>query len=519
MLLPQVRKSQHEQIGELLARFVDVIALGGGRTFYNTAADIDAVIGMIHDEIFKLDRGFYGALMLLPGVRDDARQKAIAKLLGETTRAQSILSLDQETWVVNELIKALPVHRRLKLFAARPGKNTVASLKTLRINNGRTRRRILYSILGDRNLEHLVVAYKIKVHDALTHAWGKRDTGIIKAILVPDRSELWDTHEVKFLRKKIRRFAGDNEPRLVFECISFALGNSLKNDVKWTFPKLNSYTEINQDFQAGKQLPQVVVEGKRSTFHPEKTHDEVLALTAKTATTKQKIRGQKLAKKAGVDLEFNPMQHEPVDLYVLAYATRLTSEIQHALRITAGKLAAALPLDLGHIFIIIDTSESMRGTKKSGSNRPIARALAGRDMLSCAAKSTRTMGDDRFLVKPSGNTNLAGELLTALEADVDTIFVISDGYENRASGRFAELMYHARRIGLDTPVFQLSPVMAGETYGARDLSPLVPVLPLSDDPRSLGLGLLKHILKQNFEAGITQLFKMAVPVLAEEVLQ
>jgi hypothetical protein len=390
----------------------------------------------------------------------------------------------------------------------------------LRINNGRTRRRILYSILSDRNLDHLVVAYKTKIRDALTHAWGKRDTGIIKSMLRLGRSEPWGAHEVKFLQKKISKFAGDNERQFVFECVAFVLGNSLKNGMRWLSPKLNSYAEINQNFEAGKQLPQVIAEGKRSTFHPDKTHDDVLALTAKTATTKQKIRGQKRARKAGVELEFNPMRHQSVDLYVLAYETGMTAEIRQALKSKAKKFAGALPLDLGDIFIIIDSSESMRGTKKSGKNRPIARALAGRDMLSWAARSTRTMGDHGgFFVNPTGATNLAGDLITALEANVDNIFIISDGYENRASGRCAELMYHARRIGLNTPVFQLSPVMAGEAYGARDLSPLIPVLPLSDDPRSLGLGLLKHILKMNFEAGITQLFKMAVPALAEEVLQ
>jgi hypothetical protein len=150
----------------------------------------------------------------------------------------------------------------------------------------------------------------------------------------------------------------------------------------------------------------------------------------------------------------------------------------------------------------------------------MATALALRDMLQYTAHARvvhaggAAGGADAMLVRPSGDTGLAEALLDLLESTPDAIFVVSDGYENRPAGRFAEVVSALRALGNTTPIYHLSPVFAAEARGVRELCPgLVPTLPVSR-PEALGLGMLRSMLEADPARGIAAFVRLALPTIA-----
>src|SRR5262249_34293375 len=109
----------------------------------------------------------------------------------------------------------------------------------------------------------------------------------------------------------------------------------------------------------------------------------------------------------------------------------------------------------------------------------------------------------------------ADALFQVLELIPEAVFVISDGYENRPAGRFAELVAELRRIGINTPIYHLNPVFAAESEGVRELcSGLVPTLPVSR-PEGLGIAMIRGMLSADPARGIAALVRMALPSIQE----
>ena len=161
-------------------------------------------------------------------------------------------------------------------------------------------------------------------------------------------------------------------------------------------------------------------------------------------------------------------------------------------------------------FILVDTSESMKGNKTQAL-RPMAISLATRDVLAASAANvhiryTGPQPDTKALPQPAGNTDLASELLHLLESELDAVFIVTDGYENTPSGRLADLLDLVRSIGITTPVFQVSPVMAAEAGGLRRLSKDISVLPVGA-PKALRLGMLKVAFEKSLAQGVEALLK------------
>ena len=73
------------------------------------------------------------------------------------------------------------------------------------------------------------------------------------------------------------------------------------------------------------------------------------------------------------------------------------------------------------------------------------------------------------LIEPAGDTSLAAGLVALLKREPDVVFVLTDGYENAPAGRFAEVIRSVRRMGVETPIHQFSPVFAAEARGIRSL--------------------------------------------------
>lgn len=503
---------RYPEVGRIVCHFLDVTATATARgSFYNSRKELQQATDAVHQAVFEVDRGMYGLLLALPGGLDYSKQKGVKALLGSPRgNKASLLTLSQETRLIWWLTRSLPPQRRLKLFG---------QMKEERINNARTRRLILTTILEQPDLELATVTYRRKIAAALSHVWGVRKASIIKSILAGSKAT---KKEMAILQANIIKPIGIfcNDEGDVFECLSFILGN----EGAWTLPKLRAYEEAKLHFQAGKELRPEVMEGIRSTYHNHRSSADVMELTERQATTGQRIAVQRAAKKKGVEIAFDPAQYDLVRLYVYAYEMGLDDEVWKAIRVKAAMKAAAIPMRFEHVGIVVDTSHSMTGSDEQ-KNRPIATALAIKDVLKAASERSVTLYTDGVigggdvlpfdsrspflmlpLPEPTGYTSLAESFLEVVSFKPDTVFIISDGYENAPAGRLAEAVARVRQMGNDTPIYQLSPVMAAETYGTRNLANDVPVLPINQNI-NIGMGMIKLMLEQDFIRGLAALIE------------
>jgi hypothetical protein len=498
------------EAGKIVVSFLDAATTSLGRaTHENTREEQQKAELLAHDALLWLDRELYAVLLALSGVTDHARQIGVKNLLG-TPRASKGALLDEnsERRLIARLVDALPPQRALKLFEGLRVGSPEAGLR--KANNARTRKLILRTLLGSIRLELWSVKYRSKIASALKHAWGVRKTGILRSILGKDEAA-WTDKERAIVAREIDRFAGRDRVR-VHRAVAFVLGHPGRD-----LPLLVAYEAAKADISAGKALPPEVLEGIRSVFHKGTPKTRVLELTADKLTKAQRLSVQRRAQAAKVDVKMDPADYDSVRLYVYAFEMGMTVDIAKALVQKAERAACDFPVRHGTIGILLDASASMEGSAEQG-KRPIATALALRDMLSFTASArVVTVGGDRrasesMLVRPSGDTSLAEGLLELCEGKPDAIFVISDGYENRPAGRFAEVVSALRAIGVATPIYHLNPVFAAESVGVRELAPgLVPTLPASR-PEALGISMLRGLLTADPERGLAALVRLALPM-------
>jgi hypothetical protein len=494
-----VPKTNVETLARTALAFLDTASTAFGRaTAYNdrqTAQDAELAV---HDALLSQDRQLYALLLTLPGVTDRARQVGVKNLLG----VRGDIDLETERRVLAHLVAELPATRVFKLFVALRAGDEKAGIH--RANNARTRKLILRVILGSPKLELWAVKYRTKMAESLTHAWGVRTTSIVRAIL-GRASDTWTRKEQAIVRKAIDRFAHNVDTARA--CVAFVL----RTATNATLPLLRAYDAAKTDLTAGRRLPLEVLEGIRSTFHKEVPSAQLLELTKNTLTTAQRINVQRRAAEANVDVRMDVTEYDAVRLYLYAFEMGMSREILDALMDKAKKSAATLRLGYARIGVLLDASASMAGSREQHL-RPMATALALRDVLAHAAEATivRSGGDaDGVLVRPSGATSLAEGLVELISAGVDAVFVLSDGYENRPAGRFAEVVAAIRNMEIHTPIFHLNPVFAAEASGVRSLaSDSVATLPVAA-PEALALAFVRGLLAAEPRRGLDALVGLA----------
>jgi hypothetical protein len=501
-LADQLAPWESRWIAYLVGSFLDVAGTATARaTFYNTLEELSEAEEEVHQSLFDLDRGLYAALLALPGVTDRTRQLGIRRLLGQPEGRGESAFLDDpgESELVEKLLVGFPPPRMLKFFGM---------VRESRINNARTRRLILRSILAAPRLELWATRYRAKLRPALTHALGVRDASILGAILAKQSVSRSDS-ERSFLIRRLGRYCGASSRDAVFECVGFIMGN----ETGLTLPLLRAYVDAKENLEAGETLPFETLEGLRSRYHQDRTSAEVLELTRDQLTVGQRIGLQQKAESDGVDVEFDPLRYDPVRLYLYAFERGLDEEIDAALREKAAGIASDLPIQFQKVGILVDASASMGG-HGTQPLRPMAVVLALRDVLlaACPDSPVRYCGgeEEGRLARPRGDTSLAEPLVELLAEDPEAVFILSDGYENAPAGRVAEVMDRVRKLGHTAPVYQLSPVFAAETGGLRSLSPGdVPAVPVNE-PKGLGLALLRSVLFSEPRRAIGTLVELAL---------
>ena len=503
-----------KKIGRLVCSFLDTATTSMGRaTHYNTREEQQAAEIAAHNNLSKASRDLYTVLLALPGVTDRSMGLGLKTLLSSTRygKDDEFLDASKERAVLYHLIQAMPPHRMLKLVDAfRVGDEDMGLKKA---NNARTRKLILRTLLSSPRLQLWSVKYRSKMKKALNHAWGRSLTTVIREIIAKTPSKR-TTKEINILKRNIGTFCKNNKYfGQACECVGFTLG--VQKRLK--LPMLKAFVAAKKDITKAKNtgLPMEVLEGIRSTFHPDVTHADVLELSKNTMTATQKKNVQRSAQKAGVKVDMDPKHYNPVDLYLYAFAMGMTEEIAEALDSKAKKLAAGFPAHYGNVAIIVDASASMAGDVTQPLH-PMACALAMRDMLQYVGDEATVLyvgGDSKGnLVSPMGDTALADSLVEALSENVipDAVFVISDGYENTPAGRFAEVVKEVRDIGIDTSIYHLNPVFAAETKGCRELAPQqVNTLPVKS-PEGLGTTIIRGLVDSDPLRGINALVKLAL---------
>ena len=254
---------QRDLLPLAVGRFLDTAATATARaTFYNTRAEQETAVEAVHQDLFALDRGIYTAALLLPGVTDFSRQIGAVRLL-RTAQSDGLLSPEQEGSAVRGLLRLLPPQRMLKMFGM---------LRAERVNNARTRRLILSTLLGADNLEFWAVKYRRKLATALIHAWGRRTASIVRAVLAKPADDRTDK-ERQIVQRHVHRFVNGHDHDRVEQCVRFVLGD----EDGLTLRRLAAYRGAKTDLLAGRVLPFETLEGLRSRFHRDKTSAEVLA--------------------------------------------------------------------------------------------------------------------------------------------------------------------------------------------------------------------------------------------------
>ena len=463
-----------------------------------------------HERMFSLDRGLYCALMTLPGTTDFNRQLAIKKLLHQPRRPhhQALLSDAEELNILRWLVQTLPPTRMLKMFVM---------LKESRVNNARTRKLMLRSLLSHPRLELWCTRYRKKLRIVLEHALGQRMSGIVRSITKKAPSS-WNDKEQNILHKHIGKHGHASQQKKVYECVSFILGN----EEHLCLPLLKAYKAAKHDLEEGKRLPYETLEGIRSTYHKEIPTTQVLSLTKGQLTEGQKIGMQRAAEKAGVEVTFDPNKQSALRLYIYSFERGMDESIKQALQKKATQAAQNLPTRWKHAGLLVDASASMMGDSTQAL-RPMSVALATRDMLRAASETSSVLycggrhEEETGLTYPCGGTSLAEGLIQLLRDTPDVVFILSDGYENSPAGRLAEVIKQIRKLGINTPIYQFSPVFGAESGGLRCLAKdLIPALPVTS-PQDMGLPLLKGMLQNEPVKALQGLLTLTTKLLSGQV--
>lgn len=531
-------KTSPKTVSNIVCSFLDAASTAFGRaTHYNSETEQQAAEFKSHDELLALDRDLYATLLMLPGLTHRARQLGSRNLLSRPRNGHTgFLDSGIEREILFRLIQDLPAPKMFKLFEAfRVGAEDQGIKKA---NNARTRKLILRSILDSSKLELWAVKYRKKLASALTHAWGQKKTSFIRGALSKDASKRTSA-EIDTLRREIAAYldrGSDDLRKLkvrvekVFECVGFVLG--VRENL--SLPLFKAFLAAKTDLKAGERLPPEVLEGIRSVYHKEIPKDEILRLTADNLTTTQRKNVQRAAKEAGVEVRMDPRDYDAVELYIYAFELGMTDEIAKALVEKAKKAASGFPATYQTVGVVVDASRSMGGDK-SQKLRPMAATLALRDMLQFTAKTHHTVycgGSFKTqehedlktlfggLWRPEGDTALAEGLVQVLNHEnmPDSVFVLSDGYENAPAGRFSEVVTLIREMGITVPIYHLNPVFAAEVKGVRNLHEEVPSMP-AKSPGSVSVSFLRGMIEADPVRGINTLLRMALnPSAAQKEL-
>jgi hypothetical protein len=504
------------QLTKKINNFVDAIQNMTPRgSFYDTKNDKIAALQKLHTEMKNLDEDLYKLFMFYPGINDYNRLSIVGDVLSNKRLAKVTLPMRVDG------SNKLPLHRSfaqtlrdnsyprtLKLFL---------ELRRRKVNNKRLKRTALEFLLGDPKLVRRAVTYRIKMREVLEHMWGKRTTGSIIQHLINGGADC-------FLDRELLRYRPTEIVATNFaEAVLFILGA----DYRYRVPLLKAYQASKDDIDVGLKanLPYETMMGFRNKHFTGYELKVVTEKTAKTMTAKQKVTvATKAAKKRSAKVEVDYSKVDPATVYREAYrGGELSRKMLDGVERKVGQILSKFSLSLNKTRLIIDNSQSMGGIGEQ-ENEAISRVLSIAKFLEKASTESKRFytneTDDEELPSVGGETSFAKLLVRAAKDEPDTIFILTDGYENAPEGLTDLVVKGLRHAGSEAQVVQINPTFAAESSSARSVSKLVPVLPISDLSKLEGT-FMKVLMERNETGGIefykNLLLSYAAPYLANQL--
>jgi len=486
----------------------DILTFVPKGSFYNTQDEQVQVIEQKWQDCLSEDRELFALSTILPGSAFSKGRMNYYMLanpgkgpLAHDKVSDSLVSIDR----INNIYQLEPsiIQHNLDNESIPRALKNCLMLVDNRVNNRRTQKIILRYIF-DRDIQDIIniaIKYKQKLARLIRHALGKQN---LYNIL---------NHDGKLFHKYIGKYCLESALSL-HDVIYFLFDKS--NKATTIDYKLGLYTELRRCAKVSdidgfmltankKVLPIEVLIGFRNTYKLDIPLSDVLE-TGKMSD-RQNIQLQSTAQREDVEVEIDYKKQDIYDLWKLFYAkvfagNIMTDELVEAID---DKSKNKLDIDIGRTVVIMDASRSMEGSDK----RFLHPFLTGlslitvlpnvKEVLYVGGKLVSTSQDINHrehpllpsVVIPSAATKMWSAFKEALTYDVDSIVIISDGYENSVKGAF-EYIY--KRLHHPSKIYHINPVFASETASARRLSSNLEPMVI-DDYRQLKTNLIFRLLQ------------------------
>lgn len=351
--------------------------------------------------------------------------------------------------------------------------------KHKRVNNSRTRRIILEFIFNrsDTALENLVINYKGKLKTLIRHALGKHEL-----------YKILTGNDTKLFEKRIGRYNQHAFPVLLFLFDYYIEETGFKKlDQCLQLKKASIEGDVEKFEKLMKGLPMRTVLGYRNTYRVPIELKDLYGSTKISA--KDALQSETAAKRAGTKIKVDYKDQDIYDLWKAFYHKAQIGDMDNVDEIAAAindQASKIDKIDIGEAVIIIDASESMKGSEK----RPLHPFLTTlsivavldniKDIIYVSGKDVQVGTNN--VVFPSGATDLWKGLIEAVIAGAKNILVISDGYENSVKGMFEHVYDHFKSSGYDFELMHINPVFASDAKSGttRKLVDDVTPMPISD---------------------------------------
>lgn len=435
---------------EDIVKFIKGALTGTGqKEYYNTRKEQRKALLEIHEPILNKYRKFY-SFMLLSQINDLNKQIIIYHLLkhGKAVEQKAI-----EDKIILYTLDNIKTSRAYK---------TLAQLAENKVNNNRTKNIVRKWLRSRKNYKYEFLKYKDKVKKIVVHNHLYED------------NEIWD---FLFNKKK----------------------EGYKDDL------LNNYFKAKTDKEVIYELPYSIAEGFAS-YHKIDRKEFLENIKGKMTDT-EKLRMQTATKKEGVKVEANWMKWELNKIYKYLYSLdRIPSKASETIENIAKKEADKIPYRFGKSVIIIDNSGSSYGSNEK-KYHPISISMAMSKVIEQLSESyeviyTNAKGN-KAIPKVDGATDLASPLIEALKKEPDSVFLLTDGYENQVAGLVSQVVNAYHGIDGKAMIFQLSPVFAAESHSTRELSSDIPNMGIMSEKQLSG-GLLLLSIQEDKEKTLKQ---------------
>lgn len=446
----------------------DILTFVSKGSFYHTEDEQVQAIEQKWKDCLLEDRDLFSLATILPGSAYSKGRMNYYLLSNPVNSSSSIVIRDNiyllEPTIIQHNLDNESIPRALK---------NCLMLVNNRVNNRRTQKVILRYIF-DRDIQDIIniaIKYKQKLACLIRHALGKQ---ILYGIL---------HHNEKLFDKYIGRYATLS----ALDVLDFIFDN-LDVDKRSGFAKLAQYQDLREHARTSnkkgfmliadkKVLPVEVLIGFRNTYKLDIALSDLLE--AGKMSDRQKIQLQSTAKREDAEVEVDYNKQDIYDLWKLHYQKVLSNQAidDDLMKAIDDKSKNKLDIDIGRTVVIMDASRSMEGSDK----RFLHPFLTSLTLTSVLPNVEHIMysGGKWFtpsqpsqsgliypLIKPSGPTNLWNNLIEACKLDIDSIVIISDGYENSVKGAFE----HVYKSITDKKIYHVNPVFASETASARRLA-------------------------------------------------